>query len=192
MVTFFTIIALCFSSTQVANAADVGNVSFELVEADLSYKVISENIKLYDGMTEAELEQKIYQSLSPEAKALYDSVDVNGKVNSQIINKQAAGTASSAYTQLIRDLTALGLPTAVFNSLKAAAASLVAAADGPLPVGDILAVLSAVTLVTVVALNWNEVTPKWNKIVTAFKKAFATSSKNITSAFSTTKTQIDE
>ncbi|WP_155832394.1 hypothetical protein [Butyrivibrio sp. MC2013] len=44
----------------------------------------------------------------------------------------------------------------------------------------------------VVAINWNEVAPKWNKIVAAFKKAYSVSSKNISSAFSTSKTQITE
>lgn len=144
-------------------------------------------------MTEAELERKIYMSLSPEAKALYDSVDTNGRVNIQRSNIRAATPVSSSYTQLIKELTALGLPTAVFNSLKAAAASLASAAvDGPLPVGDILAVFSTVTLVAVVAVNWNEVAPKWNKIVAAFKKAFSNSTKNMSSAFSTTKTQVGE
>ncbi len=193
IVAFLIAIALCFSSSQVAYAAESVNMHFQMDDSIPAFNVVSLEQRLYNGLTEAALERKIYYSLSPEAKALYDSVDVNGSVGIQNANLRTVSAASSTYTVLIRELTALGLPTAVFNSLKAAAASLVAAAaDGPLPVGDILAALSAVTLVTVVALNWNEVAPKWNQIVAAFKNALSSSSGNISSAFSTTKTQIGE
>lgn len=193
VIAFLTVITLCFTSSQIAYAAESVNWYYEPIESAPIYNAVSEEQKLYNGMTEAELERKIYMSLSPEAKALYDSVDTNGRVNIQRSNIRAATPVSSSYTQLIKDLTALGLPTAVFNSLKAAAASLASAAvDGPLPVGDILAVFSTVTLVAVVAVNWNEVAPKWNKIVAAFKKAFSNSTKNMSTAFSTTKTQVGE
>lgn len=198
ILSFALAITLLLTTSQSAVASDSVKYSKKYVVKTPSITEISLDQKLYDGMTEAELERKIYESLSPEAKILYDSVDSNGTVkikkgSLKTPDAQINASAADAYSQLIRDLSALGLPAAVFNSLKAAAASLAAAvADGPLPIGDIIAALTAVTLVVVVAVNWNEVEPVWDSIVNAFKRAFSNSSSNISSAFSSTKTEIGE
>lgn len=45
-------------------------------------------------------------------------------------------------------------------------------------------------MAVVCAVSWNEVALKWNQILTIFKNAFSVSSKNMTSAFSTTRNQV--
>jgi hypothetical protein len=92
--------------------------------------------------------------------------------------------ASDPASILSAELAALNLPTSVTYALETMGASMAAAVeDGPLPIGDILFAAATVTAVVVIAVNWNEVAPKWNKIVKAFKKAFSKSSSNVTSAF---------
>lgn len=55
--------------------------------------------------------------------------------------------------------------------------------DGPLPVGDIVAAIVAVGGVAVLAYYWKDISPKWNGIVNAFKKAFSSMASSIVSAF---------
>lgn len=191
IITFILVVAICLYSSNISYAA----CSFE--GANRNVKEISAidlgatDEKLYDGMSADEFVKKLYDSLSPEAKMIYDSADdyENSSLNGDCSMLDVAITAK--YNKLVKDLALLSLPPVVFESLKVAAASLCgAAADGPLPYMDIIAAFAAVELAVVCAVSWNEVAPKWNQILTIFKNAFSVSSKNMTSAFSTTRNQV--
>lgn len=102
-------------------------------------------------------------------------------------------TATSAVSNLANQLAKLDLPQAVTYTLNAMGAAMAAAiADGPLPIGDILLAAATVSVVVVVAANWNSVAPKWSKIVAAFKSAFSESASNVAKAFNSIKTDINK
>lgn len=45
-----------------------------------------------------------------------------------------------------------------------------AAADGPLPFGDAILVVSSIAVVATIVIYWYDVAPKWDKIVNIFKQ----------------------
>jgi|LSQX01.2.fsa_nt_gb hypothetical protein len=96
----------------------------------------------------------------------------------------AAVASANPLSILSTELIALNLPTAVRYTLMAMGGGLAAAGlDGPLPVGDIIAAIVAIGGVAVLAYYWDDISPKWNGIVNAFKKAFSSMASNITKAF---------
>ena len=161
----------------------------------LDYEYTEDNY--IKSQQDIESAREAYESLSPEARRIFEQslaydtelrefhqtyVDSNYKSYTPKIMARAA--IVDPLQTLTYELSLLGLPTAVTYSLKAMGAGMVAAiADGPLPVGDILLAAAAASAVAIIAVNWNSVAPKWNKIVNAFKKAFSTSKTNITKAF---------
>ena len=101
---------------------------------------------------------------------------------------KSAGVAADYMRILTLELDKIALPQNVTYVLKAMGASMVAAiADGTLPVGDILLAATTVSAVAIIAANWDDVAPKFDKIISAFQKAFSTVSSNITSAFAKIK-----
>ncbi|HEY3363454.1 MAG TPA: hypothetical protein VGK74_00105 [Symbiobacteriaceae bacterium] len=78
---------------------------------------------------------------------------------------------------LSAQLRALALPTPVYVSLMADGAGLVAAgADGPLPFGDVLAIISVGVSAGILAYYWDDIADKWDGI----KAAFTTPTKDPT------------
>lgn len=151
--------------------------------------------------------REAYANLSQEAKEIFDAALVNDqellefhreyvdpdyetpnqrslKSYTTISTYSVRRAATDPMTILSASLAALGLSSAVVYSLKAMGAGMVAAImDGPLPIGDILFAAAAVTVAIVLAVNWNEVSGKWDSIVSAFRTAFSASSSNVKSAF---------
>jgi hypothetical protein len=160
-----------------------------------------------------QLAKEVYEKLSPEAKQYFidfmeDSspellnfhkknidknyVNLKAKQKAILASKgipinvpKAYAAAANPLSILSTELIALNLPTAVRYTLMAMGGGLtVAGLDGPLPVGDILAAIVAIGGIAVLAYYWDDISPKWNGIVKAFKKAFASMGNNITKAFS--------
>lgn len=158
---------------------------------------------------EIQIARDSYDSLTPEAKAIFDSalaedpdllefhktyVDPSFKAPSKPARAYStyAVAAADPMTILSAQLAALSLPSAVVYSLKAMGAGMIAAiADGPLPLGDILLAAATVNAAIVIAANWNSISSKWTQIVAAFKKAFADSANNVISAFNSIKRDIN-
>lgn len=96
-------------------------------------------------------------------------------------------------TTLNARLAALGLPVAVLYSLKALGISMsLAVADGALPAGDILTLISAAGVGVIFAIYWNTIATKWDGIVSAFQASFASIAATISDAFNTLQTQINK
>lgn len=145
-----------------------------------------------------------YDALTPEAKAVFNEALANDMellqfhktyvdpfsditfVPQQRASVMSVAAASDPMTVLNAQLALLSLPTSVVYTLTAMGAGMVAAiADGPLPIGDILLAAATVSAAVAIAANWNDVSPKWNSVVNAFKKAFAASATNVIGAFQT-------
>lgn len=150
---------------------------------------------------EIALAKEAYNNLSPEAKVIFDASLASDSellefhltyVDPNFSPPPMAYTAAAA-TLVVNELSALGLPRAVVYAFKAMAASMTAAiADGPLPIGEILLAASTAAVVATVALSWNQVSPKWSKIVDVFKRAFSDTVSNIISAFGTLKADAEK
>lgn len=150
---------------------------------------------------EIALAKEAYNTLSPEAKAIFNSSlasDVEllefhlTYIDPSFVAPPATRAAGAA-ALVATELTSLGLPTTVVYAFKAMAASMVAAiADGPLPIGDILLAASTAAVVGTVALNWSKVAPKWSKIVDVFKKAFSDTVDNVINAFDSLKADAEK
>lgn len=153
-------------------------------------------------VSDIDLAKEVYNSLSPEAKVIFDDALASDLELLEFHKTYVDPNCSIKYTQnySVRSMTATADPMAILNAefiamqipqavkyvLEAVGAGMIAAAgDGPLLAGDILLAAATVSAVVVIAANWNEVAPKWNGIVNAFKKAFAASASNVVSAFQT-------
>lgn len=151
--------------------------------------------------TDIELARNAYNELSPEAKAIFDkalasdmemlefhkayvdpNTDIEYAPNYSV--RSAGAVAADPMAILKAEFAIMQLPEVVKYVLEAMGAGMVAAiGDGPLLVGDILLAATTVSAAIVIAANWKTVAPKWNRIVNAFKKAFAASVSNVISAF---------
>ena len=96
----------------------------------------------------------------------------------------AAASPANALDILNTRLIALNLPTLVRYTFMAMGGGLAAAGlDGPLPIGDIIAAIVAVGGIAIIAYYWDDIAPKWDGIVSAFKEAFSVMASSIVSAF---------
>jgi len=113
------------------------------------------------------------------------STENNGiAVTNEPMMIMAAASPADALSILNTRLTALNLPTLVRYTFMAMGGGLAAAGlDGPLPVGDIVAAIVAVGGIAIIAYYWNDIAPKWDGIVSAFKEAFSVMASSIVSAF---------
>lgn len=94
--------------------------------------------------------------------------------------------------QLGEELHDLNLPFYIYYSLMAIGSGIMAAAaDGPIPVGDIVGAFVGVCGVGVIALNWPKIEKKWPDIEAAFARCFSSMSKNVKKAFSKLKVKIE-
>lgn len=156
-----------------------------------------------------EISKDVYDALSPEARAIFNDalardmellqfhkayVDPSSDIVIAPQNRaraMAATAATDPMTVLNTQLALLSLPTSVVYTLKAMGAGMIAAiADGPLPVGEILLAAATVSAAVAIVANWQTVSPKWNSVVNAFKKAFAASATNVVSAFQTLRENV--
>lgn len=151
--------------------------------------------------SDIELARDAYNSLSPEAKAIFEDalasdlemlefhktyVDPNTDIEyAPIYSVRSAGAAAADPIAILNaEFVAMQLPQAVKYVLEAMGAGMVAAiGDGPLPIGDILLAAATVSAAVVIAANWKTIAPKWDRIVNAFKKAFSASVSNVIQAF---------
>lgn len=156
---------------------------------------------------EIEAAREAYNSLTPEAKAIFDASLANDPValefHKTYIDKSfylptsriqtssakvAASTGVNYVANLMSRLNSLNLPASVLAAFRAMGASIAAdIADGPLPIGTVLVAASTAAVITTVALNWDVVSPKLDQISKAFQATFAEAASNISSAFSKIK-----
>lgn len=156
---------------------------------------------------EVEAAREAYSSLTPEAKAIFDASLASDKdalkfhktyidqnfalpvLKMRAVSVNAVAVVKVDYVaDLMNQLKLLNLPASVLSSLRAMGASIaVDIADGPLPVGTILVAASAAAVVTTMALNWDTVSPKIDKISKAFQSTFLKAAANISSAFAEIK-----
>ena len=161
--------------------------------------------KAYDV---GEIARTTYENLSNEARILFDEVIARDSELTAFHHKYVDSTfspeknlvqhrnavstqAADLLTLLADNLAALALPEDVTYCLNAMGSGMVAAlADGPLPIGEILLAAAAVRAVVVIAANWEEVSPQFNKIVKAFTAVFSDATSEVTSAFNEIKADV--
>ncbi|KZE54190.1 hypothetical protein AV540_26415 [Brevibacillus parabrevis] len=164
--------------------------------------------KSIDADNEAELAEKVFNSLSPEAQQEFlefmveqseagdtrlmdyheqviGKVEIaNNKKGKNVTKRVAAVKAANPLDILSTKLDKLNLPRPVYYSFMAVGGGIAAAAaDGPLPIGDIIGVLVAVGAGAVVGYYWEDIEPKFDKIVAAFEASFSAMADEIVEAF---------
>lgn len=151
--------------------------------------------------------QETYNSLTPEAKKLYNSSLYSDPdafefhrpyIDNSISNipkvSRAAAAANPALS-LVNDfmlrIAKMGLPAVVQEKLRMVAASIAAdIIDGPLPIGTIMVIVSSASLAVTLAQHWDVVSPEFNKIVKAFQDTFKSAADNIAKVLSDVKSQV--
>ena len=145
-----------------------------------------ENMTL-DEYSKTDEAKEIYNALSDKAKQDFD------RELKLLIYQEKTGIRYRS----VPSLTSLGLPGPVVYSLQALMSTLAAAAlDGPLPIGDILAGGAIVATAVTLGIYWDQVAPKWDKIVDVFKYRFGSSVSGVFSRIfsqaKATKGEIDK
>ncbi|WJQ80616.1 hypothetical protein [Brevibacillus brevis] len=166
---------------------------------------LDKSMEAAEGLSEAELAKKVFNSLTPEAQENFvnfmvkqseagDSSlldyheEVIGKVE-KVNNKMEKMPNKTALKAdpldiLSTKLDRLKLPRPVYYSFMAVGGGIAAAAaDGPLPIGDIIGVLIAVGAGAVVGYYWDEIEPKFDEIIEAFQDSFTAMADEIVEAF---------
>lgn len=165
---------------------------FELISSNIEEE---NNMLMFDEMSEEAKEIYLfYISTQDEELLNYYKTYINPSSTLEYTPNcavYATGRAVDVLSTLGTELNALGLSTAVVNAFMAAGSSIVAAiADGPLLVGDIVAILTGTVCFGVILANWSTVSKNWPGITQAFTKAFAgkITSKNLSGGLSQTQT----
>ncbi|WP_432776673.1 hypothetical protein AAFJ72_07845 [Brevibacillus gelatini] len=106
-------------------------------------------------------------------------------VKTKTISKNMVAKAASEPLDILSSrLDRLNLPRPVYYSMMAVGGGIAAAAvNGPLPIGDIIGVITAIGAGVVVGIYWDEVEGKFEGIVSAFKAAFSSMANKIDKAF---------
>lgn len=183
-VSLFIIICIILNNTNVYASASIRR------EINNNYKS-----RVHKSTEDEESIKLIYKKMTPEAKTLFkhymmtydnemltlhnayvddkiETLNNNMSLNATTSIKITSSLASQLST-LGKELSLLGLSDAVKYALMSAGSSILAAlADGPLVVGDIVAIFVVAGCSAVLIANWKEVSGNWSKIVSAFKKAF--------------------
>lgn len=165
------------------NIANISSIPQELINLS---RIGSEDLK------------SVFEEMTPEAQSLFLNymmtsdvkmlqlhqkyVDNNVRLNTKTINTQrsmqsfAVRSVTSLSDQLkilSYQLGLIGLSESVKYALMSAGSSILAAlADGPLLVGDIVAIIVAAGCAVVLIANWDSVSSNWSKIIKAFQIAF--------------------
>ncbi|UYZ13762.1 hypothetical protein A6764_01895 [Brevibacillus sp. WF146] len=175
-----------------------------------SLSKLNKSFQSVNSLTDEEIAKKIFENLSPEAQQKFiefmikqsEAGDTSliefhekavgkvqkkvGKKSTSISQKSVAKAASEPLDILSYRLGKLNLPRPVYYSMMAVGGGIAAAAvDGPLPIGDIIGVITAVGAGVVVGIYWDEVEAKFDGIVGAFKAAFSSMASKIETAFNT-------
>jgi len=155
-----------------------------------------------------ELFKEIFENLSPEAKVIFEEslkddpvllaihvTYVNPEMTSSEDESPRPARVRRSSKKSLRELSSglkkLGLPKDAIYSLKAMAAGMVtAAADGPLPVGDIIAAAAVAQVISTLAPDWIAVDPHWPDIRRLFENVFEPSKQNIKEAFGSIRKDI--
>ncbi len=171
-------------------------------------ETVAERYATVEAYDVGKIARNTYENLSDEARILFDEVISRDSELTKFHHKYVDPTfyaenniaqqrntantqAADLLTLLADKLAALALPEEVTYCLNAMGAGMVAAiADGPLPLGDILLAAATVSAVVVIATNWNEVSSKYNRIVSAFTSVFSDATTAVTSAFNEIKADV--
>lgn len=161
------------------------------------------------SMTSEEALLLAYESLTPEAKAIFEAaiansldaityhrshIDANYEIPQALMQSAAATAAAVDAVRLIQNgLTSMYVPEAVNKAMTLFASGISAALfDGPLPFGDIYAIAVAAYTAVVVAEHWDDVVSLWDDIVELFQDVFDTISSEIANAMSSIKVDIED
>lgn len=159
----------------------IENEDYELLEIHKKYVDPD-----YDKMkVKEDIKNKIHnnQLLNTESNNITVIKGVEITIDKPMI-MMAAASPADALDILNTRLIALNLPTLVRYTFMAMGGGLAAAGlDGPLPIGDIIAAIVAVGGIAIIAYYWDDIAPKWDGIVSAFKEAFSVMASSIVSAF---------
>ena len=159
----------------------IENEDYELLEIHKKYVD-----PVYDKMkVKEDIKNKIHnnQLLNTEDNNITVIKGVEITIDKPMI-MMAAASPADALDILNTRLIALNLPTLVRYTFMAMGGGLAAAGlDGPLPIGDIIAAIVAVGGIAIIAYYWDDIAPKWDGIVSAFKEAFSVMASSIVSAF---------
>lgn len=180
--------------TDVTEIDPLWDLSTDLLEPNL-YTDITEIDPLWDLSTDL-LEPNVYTDVTettPFSDLNTDLIESN--LYPEVIEtaEATAATAANPLSVLSKELVRLNLPVAVRYTLMAMGGGLVAAGiDGPLPVGDLIAAVIAIGGVAVLAYYWTDISPKWDSIVNAFKKAFSPVASKVVAVFAGISITVDQ
>ena len=178
------ILAIIFVTSQI-QAANIPKYSSNPQKTYAATKLSDKNIK------------QLYNKLSAKGKDYFDSVlgkdDELYKYHLKHVNSKYKRVSIKTHSiavfgelgELNSDLRALNIPCTVRYALMAIASGMSAgAADGPLPVADVIGIVASIGGVAVLAYNWPKIEKKWPKIVKAFEKCFKGVKTDVSKAFS--------
>lgn len=154
------------------------NIASTLSEEDLTSEVLKEN---FENMSE-EARQIFLNEIKYDEELLNfhkENIDPSCTLEKPRRSKRSAGTLTLVRTGLER----IGLPRAVRYALTQWAGSLLAAlADGPLPIGDAVALGDTVVTAIIVGMYWDDIKNDTDEIIDVFKDAFGKNARTVTKA----------
>jgi hypothetical protein len=177
-------------------------MSFILLFTSLGQSALASTESQLKEKQAIQLAKDVYENLTPEAKQKFiaymeksnpdllkfhqKNIDTNYvkiKTNTTEAKLRASNVITEPLNILSAELIALNLPTAVRYAFMAMGGGIAAAiADGPIPVGDIVAAIIAIGGGVVIGYYWNDISPKWDGVVKAFKKAFSNVASSVEKA----------
>lgn len=187
------IMLLSFSSVVFAEAVQSNRVTTTGEDIELLKEVISnmneEEKALFLEMIQSSIEeQKIYKEHIDRNYRINYSLHSYNKSNTSGITTQSVAINLNYFNSQI---AALELPRTAVMLFKAFGASLAAGvADGPLPFGDVAALLTGTITVAYVAANWDKIGPQWNKIVSIYTTTFSMIRSSVSRALSDFKDKV--
>lgn len=191
-----------------ANGEEQSNIKRQIAFESLSK--LEKSIQQEKDLSDEEIARTAFENLTPEAQQKFIEFMIKqskqgnssllefhektvGKIpmdtlehaNAKTFTKNVVTKAASEPLDILSSrLDRLNLPRPVYYSMMAVGGGIAAAAvDGPLPIGDIIGVITAVGAGIVVGIYWDEVEGKFEGIVSAFKAAFSSMASKIDKAF---------
>ncbi|MCR1952865.1 hypothetical protein NSA50_17835 [Clostridium sp. DSM 100503] len=137
--------------------------------------VVNSDEKLLSFYNSTPEEQEV--QLKTEANQL----DITSKNNFMLYNNTMSLGFTSTLSELNNELILLGIPASLRYALVAEGAGITAAlADGPIPFGDVAAIVISIGVGFVVASNWSIIEEKGTEILNVFNRLFGNISTQIT------------
>lgn len=184
-------------NSQTQSSVNIQNETIKKLQDDIkSGKVMNEDDiakSIFDNMTEEAKQEFIKFMLKQKSNGNSQLINYHEKIVGKI-NQKEVGTSSEIMSVqasssdgpidvLSKELDKLDLPTPAYYAFLGIGGSIVAAGiDGPLPIGDIIGIIVSVGAGAVIGYYWDDISPKWDEIVNAFKKTFSSMKKQINSA----------